>query len=157
MVYGAGFKRYSLRRQGFESLHYQSLCAYRINYLVLEIFNGPLRHLDLNENPYQMNRIIQRSVKTNLVKLIVDQNIPTSIINQSSDRSRIPNLKFLDPKSDVLKSGALFYYALRLIALGTEIFKNYRLSQLSFNSAKYPRVKFLKKKHRLHIFLVNQL
>ena len=101
----------SLRRQGFSSLHCQSLCAYRIKYLVLEIFNGPLRHLDLNENPYQMNRIIQRSVKTNLVKLIVDQNIPTSIINQSSDRSRIPNLKFLDPKSDVLKSGALFYYA----------------------------------------------
>ena len=96
---------------GFESLHYQSLCAYRVDFLVLEIFNGPLRHLDLNENPYQMNRIIQRSVKTNLVKLIVDQNIPTSIINQSSDRSRIPNLKFLDPKSDVLKSGALFYYA----------------------------------------------
>ena len=110
-VYGAGFRQQALRRQGFEYLHYQSLFAYRINYLVLEIFNRPLKYLDQNENPYQMNRIIQRSVKTNLVKLIVDQNIPTSIINQSSDRSGIPNLKFLDPKSDVLKSGTLFYYA----------------------------------------------
>ena len=62
----------SLRRQWFATLHCQSLCAYRTNYLFLEIFNGPLKHLDLNENPYQMNRIIQRSVKTNLVKLIVD-------------------------------------------------------------------------------------
>ena len=87
MVCGAGFKQQFLRRQGFEFLHYQSLCAYKINYLFLEIFNGPLKDLDLNENQYQTNRIIQKSVKTNLVKLIDGQNNPTSITNQSSYRA----------------------------------------------------------------------